>query len=952
MNGVRRFLGAATGASPPSPDKDSPGPLSTTNTTAPLSFAKNGAQAPNWPPQPSSSPKQPSFSESIQSTAALFLGKKDKSRQATAEEELAVGSPYSATPPLNGLSSHIRSSSREQILRSSPSPSHTPRNGSISGSSSPVLPPTRVITRKSVNKSDLEVKRSSGFANTRDELIFSLLTSDAVVDSRDFTVLTSEEVEDLKKEQQVLNARLVAAKRKLGLETKIRDAAISLSKVNASHRNVSKQTEKQLENANKRVDAAQKDLWSISERANEVHRRLMEHRAGVLSFSVRNMEKKMAPPPTSYDSGYDSNRSTIITSPVSTSTTGTSSGSSKPKFEGAHFFAGHSDAITPKKRLSPEAAAIEIASLETKLKAATESLSAASKQQAELKRELSLARLEKQEVETMRGFDLQAAQETILALEKELPRLEGLDVERQSLLQEKEEWERERSRLEERKSQVEALQARIADLQTRSGEAAGAERLLAEVRGESQRQLEEKKREIEDLRRQWEMEKEEWERERMEWEESREDDMQRLREEMERTRGQDEDVLQHVNQELDDALGALQQMIREHGIVLFSREPSLKGLLEAVSSHLQTVHSKVEGYKNAEADWSINMRKLEDDVRAGLDKRETLARELEEARRERDFAKTEVKNLQEQRSSPIVPVKPILPEVNVSPDAEVNKIVNTLLPIWCILPSPEARAAKFGASSPRTYRTGSPVHSNSAQPSVGSLSELDVRSLKGLYSGTGGAPGSPRTPSSATSATALNTFSIGAFAQRVQALIADDKALIERLIRFAQAHDLLKKNAERAHKLAQDGNAAMETYQKQVRMLEERNQGMGAKMSAMQEEFQLLHETIERLTAEKREIESLAAEQAETCKQLSEANDTLSARTLTLAEEAASAPEKVRKQLEGQISEFKNKLEKAEAEIEEMKTSGQMQRAALFDEMNTMNEENANLRAQLRAVKK
>jgi hypothetical protein len=61
----------------------------------------------------------------------------------------------------------------------------------------------------------------------------------------------------------------------------------------------------------------------------------------------------------------------------------------------------------------------------------------------------------------------------------------------------------------------------------------------------------------------------------------------------------------------------------------------------------------------------------------------------------------------------------------------------------------------------------------------------------------------------------------------------DDKALIERLVRFAQAHDLLKKNAERAQKLAQEGNSAMETYQKQVKILEERNMGMNARIAAM-----------------------------------------------------------------------------------------------------------------------
>ncbi len=113
-----------------------------------------------------------------------------------------------------------------------------------------------------------------------------------------------------------------------------------------------------------------------------------------------------------------------------------------------------------------------------------------------------------------------------------------------------------------------------------------------------------------------------------------------------------------------------------------------------------------------------------------------------------------------------------------------------------------------------------------------------------------------------------------------------------------------------------------------------------------------MHETIERLTAEKREMEALAAEQGETCRQLSEANDTLSARTLTLADEAASASEMIRKQLESQITELKKKLENAEAEIEEMQTTAQNQRAALFEEMNSMHEENSNLRGQLRAAKK
>jgi len=160
-------------------------------------------------------------------------------------------------------------------------------------------------------------------------------------------------------------------------------------------------------------------------------------------------------------------------------------------------------------------------------------------------------------------------------------------------------------------------------------------------------------------------------------------------------------------------------------------------------------------------------------------------------------------------------------------DFNLSHFTAVLQPIWAILPSPEARATKLGANSNnKNFRAGSPVH-NSSGTTANSLSELDVRSLKTLYDSRH-ISGSPSASSNGS-----EPFSIEAFAQRVQALINDDKALIERLIRFAQAHDLLKKNAERAQKLAQDGNAAMETYQKQVKTLEERNMSLSVQYSGM-----------------------------------------------------------------------------------------------------------------------
>jgi hypothetical protein len=118
-----------------------------------------------------------------------------------------------------------------------------------------------------------------------------------------------------------------------------------------------------------------------------------------------------------------------------------------------------------------------------------------------------------------------------------------------------------------------------------------------------------------------------------------------------------------------------------------------------------------------------------------------------------------------------------------------------------------------------------------------------------------------------------------------------------------------------------------------------------------QDEVHDLQDAVDRILSEKQEVEMLAAEQAETCRQLTEANNTLSARALTLAEEAASAPEAVRKQLEGQLAECRVALEKAQDEVDAMKTSEQSQKIALLDELNSMQTENGALREQLRARK-
>lgn len=112
-----------------------------------------------------------------------------------------------------------------------------------------------------------------------------------------------------------------------------------------------------------------------------------------------------------------------------------------------------------------------------------------------------------------------------------------------------------------------------------------------------------------------------------------------------------------------------------------------------------------------------------------------------------------------------------------------------------------------------------------------------------------------------------------------------------------------------------------------------------------------MQETVEQLQAEKQELETQAAAQAETCAQLTEANATLSARALTMANEAASNTDGVRRQLEKQLSECKAALAKVKDELESTQVSQQTQQMALLEELNSVQTENTNLRNQLRGKK-
>lgn len=148
-----------------------------------------------------------------------------------------------------------------------------------------------------------------------------------------------------------------------------------------------------------------------------------------------------------------------------------------------------------------------------------------------------------------------------------------------------------------------------------------------------------------------------------------------------------------------------------------------------------------------------------------------------------------------------------------------------------------------------------------------------------------------------------------------------------------------------------------------------------------QVEANQLQESLETLTMEKQSIEMQAAEQAETCRQLNEANNVLSAKTLLLAQEAAASAhsrsstsslgsptvpsaQPQMKQLETklmrlssqnavlerELGEVKKALERSRQEVDAMMNAEKNQSTLLMEELMDVQTENGKLRDQIRGL--
>ena len=422
-------------------------------------------------------------------------------------------------------------------------------------------------------------------------------------------------------EQTVLSSRVGALQRKLTTEMKIRDAAQNLARLNTSSSStppsstrISRQSTTALETAERKVDAAQTELWRVQERAANVNRRLLEHRAGVLAMALAAAERAQADEEHENGSGPLSPTSSVGSPALA------------PKFDGAHLFAGHAGAVVPFKRGAQRK---ELEELQARLDA---SETRARRREAELEdaRAAAEAELEDARAAAAASTDLADAHANLADAHATVE---------SELTQERAALERERKRADELEGRLAFLELELESSARGNNDAVrlkaqvrALERELSSAEGEAERL----RREAETVTEAWAAEKAAWEAERARFEQQETrraqltDDMEDERSRWEQER---EDLVAQAKDQIAIAADGLRELVQRFDVPLFSRESGMGVFVDALRRHLE---KRTQGAQESE---NLLVEEVE--------KRAALSRELENAKEEIQALRT--------RSPPVSP---------------------------------------------------------------------------------------------------------------------------------------------------------------------------------------------------------------------------------------------------------------------------------------------------------
>ena len=122
-------------------------------------------------------------------------------------------------------------------------------------------------------------------------------------DSQRYDVLSPEDLDSLKRELSSLNKQIEQAKRKLVLETKVRDATQSMSRLGGLDRPGSKgrgneapgRNGEEAQQSIRKCEELGLEVWRLEFQQQQLERKLLEHTAGVLQMTHKGYLKKDGP---------------------------------------------------------------------------------------------------------------------------------------------------------------------------------------------------------------------------------------------------------------------------------------------------------------------------------------------------------------------------------------------------------------------------------------------------------------------------------------------------------------------------------------------------------------------------------------------------------------------------------------------------------------------------------
>ena len=122
----------------------------------------------------------------------------------------------------------------------------------------------------------------------------------AMGDSQQYRVLSPEEAEDFRRELPRLENQLEATRRQLAIDSKVRDAAASVSRLDKGSRRGRESygqpgTDSETAIAQQRCEELAQELWHLEKKEHDVRRRLLEHTAGILQLTHKRYLQKDPP---------------------------------------------------------------------------------------------------------------------------------------------------------------------------------------------------------------------------------------------------------------------------------------------------------------------------------------------------------------------------------------------------------------------------------------------------------------------------------------------------------------------------------------------------------------------------------------------------------------------------------------------------------------------------------